>query len=292
MSIERLISTKEIDLYIRTEIAELLLTNDIYELGHYGWSGIDTVDDDLVGHAMWQTEPPVHWDFRGLTLRSVPQQLEPWQEILALSGADFEGTMDAARLSIGLTLFQENLISSNEFADRSFFWLHHMASMFSLATASDRIRDFFIAGMFRKASKEYQNGSYCRQKRSWYTTPFVEAADVFQDATKWTIEALGELLGLVDRVKAFRDQRNEIVHEIASQLGRLEREILERNRVTPKIEYDSVSQLSSKAIAAEHQKELSAALDKSKEWYKLLVQTSNLVFIAEHEQRRPARPTA
>jgi hypothetical protein len=292
MTIERLISAKEIDEYVRDEIAELLLSNDVHELGHYGWSGVDTVDDDLVGHAMWQTEPPVDWDFTDVFLRSVPQRLQPWQEVLALSGADFEGTMEAARLSIGLTLFQANLVRNDESADQSFFWLHHMGSMISLATASDRIRTFFIAGMFRKTSKEYQTGYYGRQKRSWYTTPFVEAADVFRDATEWTIDALGKLLRLVAMVRVFRDQRNDIVHEIASRLGRVERELLKRNRAAPKVEGDFVSQQSSVAIATQHQKELSAALDQSKDWHKLLVQASNLVFIAEHEQRRPARPPA
>src|SRR5262245_49805712 len=97
---------------IGTKIDSLLTDRGIYKLGNYGWKGYDEYDDQMIGHAMWQTDS-LHFHLLEAHFLAThengpsPPVLEPWQQFLVASGGDFEGLMEASRLSIGLTLVQQ-----------------------------------------------------------------------------------------------------------------------------------------------------------------------------------------
>src|ERR1700752_3296412 len=111
MPSESLPSPRAITQYIREEIRTLLQANDIYELESYGWLDAynDIVDPELIGHPMRQRDS-FWWRFLFATDCPNPPQLTPWEKSLVIADGDFEGLMEAARLSIGLMLFQRDKV--------------------------------------------------------------------------------------------------------------------------------------------------------------------------------------
>ena len=105
MAREKLMILKEIDEALRIEIEKLLNNEKIWAFDTFGWVSAYDVDPEFVGHAMWQTEPPI--DIGTLVFNDNAEPLprpEEWRQLLAISGADFGGLMKAARMSIGLYL--------------------------------------------------------------------------------------------------------------------------------------------------------------------------------------------
>src|SRR5438105_8940759 len=128
--------------HVRAEITKLLHARGVYELGSYGWSGPDDYDDRMIGHAMWQTDS-LYFRFLEAHISTThaqgpaPRPLESWEQFLIKSGGDFEGLVEAARLSIGLTLFQQHATEQDHYAENSFFQVHLISSMVLLSAASD-----------------------------------------------------------------------------------------------------------------------------------------------------------
>ncbi len=288
MSIEKFISTEKLDEYIRHSVSELLRHHGIHDLAIYGWLDEETLDSEFLGHAMHQLEPPVDLDFTsGGGPLLVPPNPAPWLQCLAIASADFEGLMAAARLSIGLGLFQADIVKERVFSEDSHFRLHWMGSMVNLAMASDRMRDFFIWGIFRKAPREYKHGRYCGQKKLWYTTPFLEGKDLLKGQSELLSDSLAKLPPLAERVQEFRRERDAIVHDVASPLGQLERRIIRDHSKGSQVDFDfETLRKTFDLIATEHQNEISTTIGRATDWYTLLVELSNHVFIAEHEYRR------
>jgi len=289
MTVEKFISTKKLDEYIRGELAELLRTNAIYKLNHYGWLDADTPNPEFIGHAL---PPPLGWDFAfantfaGNPLSNFPP-LQPWQKFLSISHSDFEGLMEAARLSIGLALFHGALLKDEPFADESLFRVYRMASIINLSMASDRIRDILVAAIFQKSTKEYAKGKYSESKRSLYTTPFCEAASVLTRFAELS-NSLVQLSELANKIFELRQQRNEIVHEIATHLGWSEKRrlndqsvnISKTERLKKRVSVDR------DLVAVEHRarntEKIEMELEAPIKWYRLLIMLSNCVFIAVH----------
>jgi hypothetical protein len=172
------VSDSDLDDALRKEIEKLLNEAAVYNFGAYGWLDAYTADPEYIGHAMWQVEPSL--DFDSFNGDRQPQAAIPdWQQWLAISGADLVGLMNAARMSIGLFLFQAKL-SEGALFNTEFYDLHQMSAIIYLATASERLREFFIAAAFRKSKKAYNKGvQYKGQERGGYVIPFEEAKDSF-----------------------------------------------------------------------------------------------------------------
>jgi hypothetical protein len=66
--------------------------------------------------------------------------------------------MEMARLSIGLMLFQDARVGEDTTAPDSLFAVHLLAAMLLLASASDRLRDFFIENSLRVWPRTRPNG--------------------------------------------------------------------------------------------------------------------------------------
>jgi hypothetical protein len=227
MTTEPFSSPQKMSEYIHHEMTALLHANDIYTLDSYGWIDADTHDPDLVGHTMRQTD--------SLSLRLLigeyPPPLSPWQKFLAIAGADFAGLIEAARLSIGLMLFQSDIVGERPSTfDTSTpippLSVHLMSAMIFLSTASDRLRDVFVAAVYNKKTKKYdQSGDYNGKIRRLYTTPFIEAVECLQNRP--FADSVAKLPPLTERILTFRRMRNKIIHIIATELAQREKNLVD-----------------------------------------------------------------
>ncbi len=180
MSIQKFITNNKLVEYLDREATDLLLSHAVYDIGNYGWQSEDTEDPEYIGHAMWQTNPPVEteWDyiFNTGVVRHRPTEK---QKLLTVAGNDFEGLMRASRMSIGLCLLHKSIAMQKPLADNHYFWLHHTDSILQLDIASDRLREYFIVTFFDETSERYKSKSNGR-KNNWYVTPFIQARDSCQ----------------------------------------------------------------------------------------------------------------
>jgi hypothetical protein len=203
-------------------------------------------------------------------------------------GADFEGLIKAARMSIGLFLIQTKIIVATEFSDDDFFELHWMSAVIYLATAAERLREFFVAAAFRQTQAEYRARGRCYrdQERAWYATPFLEALELFKSSK--SSSELEKLNAMVLQIQIIRDKRNELVHELATSMGRRERQRLSEQQQRPVSDDLSFAEMQ-KAIAAikdERAARMAEATRELTDWYTLLLSASNEAFIFEHERRQ------
>lgn len=276
MPIERPLSIKELEDYLQAETSLLLVTNRIYEIGAYGWLNEDTVDPEYAGHAMAQIDPPGYEE----------KKLMPWQKDCAIAHADFQGIMEMARLSMGFAFFHGQEVKDNIFLnDNNLFNLHWMGSVVALSTAADRIRELFVTSIFEKQINQYQAGDYKGNKRRWYITPFLEAKDK-AELGKFA-DILNRLPPLAEQIQAFRETRNSVIHKIATHVGEFARKQVNNLLPQPVVnldDYQSFEQ-SQKEIILAHKRQVSATLDRLKQWYELLIEISKDVFFIEYEKR-------
>lgn len=293
MTTESFISKKIIEC-LDKEIQQSLADNQIRAIGNYGWLDEDTPDPEFMGHAMWQTEPPLRFDGGFFFEKDQTQsQATDYQKTLTVAGADFEGLMELARIAIGLTLSHENLAKDAIFSDNHHFWLNHVNAMLLHAMASDRLRDFFVMAYYKMSAKEYA-ASRKKKKGGQYTTPFKEAND---DSEYQKIKPLlMKLLPLAGRIFNCRENRNAIVHEVATKIGTINRELMHaRSNCVDEIctlnfpkQNPDAQELKMFQHRAEesHKRELREAAEQIVSWYKTLAQASSYVFEIENRLRR------
>lgn len=294
------ITSKFIDEYLRKEVARLLHDRGIYDLNSYGWSGPDDYDSEMIGHAMWQTDS---LSFRHLDAHFSathahgprPRVLEPWEQLLVQSGGDFEGLMHAAWLSVGLTLFHQQTTDREHYADNSLFQVQLISSTVLLSTAADRLRNLFIAAVFQASTGQYQNARAKNDNKKdrgertaiWYNGPFHEAAQLAVAGTH-AQKSFGLLPSMADRMFVYRSVRNQVIHSVATEIGRRERELArqtEPDEVDEDISYDDMRRWQEQADA-EYRERVETDAARLIDWYKLLIEMSNEVFIVENTLRR------
>ena len=286
---------KRLDQAIRNEITKLLSSHKIYKLGSHGWVGPDEMDPEAIGHAMWQLDDPAdavlmrEWDSR-----HIPLAIPEWRALCSVAGADFEGLMNGARMSIGLALFQLERVNERLDDDDSLAAVHSRAAIAALGSASDRIRDYFIAGVFRMGPREYVTQDQSRssqQSRFQYVGPFNEAALVFADVEQVRQE-LATLRDTSLKVHNFRLLRNFSVHQVATELGRLRQHVIEIAASPPgnPDQWEKLTDLDFAAIKAnaeaEERENKRQAVGMPMEWYRLLIDVARDVFYVENCLRR------
>jgi len=275
-----------------------LIEFGIYDMGAYGWMDADTQDPEFLGHALWQTEPPLEpeWEqlFGNGPVKHRPTDME---KFIMTSGSDFEGLMKFAQLSIGQALlFRDNAIDK-PFDDNNFFWMNYVNAILYLNMASDRIRDFFIAYQFKVNTNVFSESN---KKGNYYSKPFTMATKASSNSK--TKELTSKSLQCSNEIYHFRKKRNCIVHDVSTNVGR------QTNRLTisQQKQYDEDSKgwksnsfpefeelvQNKDNIHLHHHREQEASLDEVKSWYVLLIRTSNYVFELEHYLRNPHRYTA
>lgn len=307
MVIEKFISTQKLGKYLDQEIEARLVERQIYDIGHYGWLDGDTYDPEFLGHAMWQVQSPLLNDHLNLGFPDIPVTHKPTkeEEALVVIGGDFEGQVRLGRMSLGLALWQQELAQEAVFDDNDYFWLHYASAMVMLNAASDRIREFFVMAFFRQKIRAYENkGSkekWATKRKSLYVTPFIHARDLeARDSGDQLIEQLLErLVSLAHDVFSNRRDRNSIIHDISTIIGRRERSLTcqLRQRFDEQQHSNSALQTSEigdpvetfKEVQNVHRAELRKAADQIISWYMTLIRASSLVFEVENRTRGRAR---
>jgi hypothetical protein len=273
------------------EMNDRLHAARIWRFDSYGWQDADTPDPEFVGFAMWQTAPAVDdlFMFNARQMIKPPPNPSAWAQLIAVSGADFEGLMNAARMSIGLLLVHGKPEKEFDFIADSFSDLHWMSSIIYLATSSERLREFFIVAAFRMDQAKYmgKKGDYDGATRKQFTTPFNEGFDLLALRDPKLIEPLTKLKSLAAEIETIRRRRNTLIHELATALGRDQRENLKiSSRVKEPRSFDYATFM---ATVDERRKErdekFKGGINQLSEWWELLVRAANEAFIFEHYRR-------
>jgi hypothetical protein len=291
-------SLQNLDEALRREAEQLLREAEIWDFDAFGWLDADTADPEFFGHALWQTDSlsDVYLEYGFSDEAREPPEPTEWQKLVAVSGADFCGLMKTARMTFGLLLFQAKLLRANIFHDDTVFDQHWMSTVIYLSTASDRLRELFIAAVFRRSSVEYKNdknGHYYKgEERRWYSTPFKEANADMPRRDDLSVP-FDKLLPMAAEIYKFQKTRNAIIHEVATLIGHRERQLLDNQswKVRPEKNFD-FSDIDIEKTKQDHEdaheKRISETISQLTEWYFLLVRASNEVFIIENTLRREA----
>jgi hypothetical protein len=296
MTSQERLSLQTLDKALLRKTAQLLREEKIWKFDTFGWINANDPDPEFIGHAMWQTDEPsdvylYHPVFGRGSNKTSPPEPEEWQKLSAVSGADFCGLMETALMTIGLLLFQAQLMRANMFHDDSLFDLHWMSANIYLSTASDRLRDLFITTVYQKSPKKYKShGPDNGKKTEQYSAPFKEANDpknpppLYHDLA----ESFGQLPAMAAKIHLYREHRNEIIHEVATAIGRHERKMLNeetwKNQMTKDRSFSELEHAKDDAKAA-HEKRISDTISDLRDWYFLLAKASNEVFIIENKLR-------
>jgi hypothetical protein len=142
----------------------------------------------------------------------------------------------------------------------------------------DRIRDFLIAAVFEKTTKEYEHGNYDGKKRRWYIVPFSEAVHARGGGQHEPLECLRKLDSNAGTLYDYKERRNEIVHEIATQMGRMESERLNDVSRLSSRQKSRLSEQERESIVAAHKDRVLSELQMPMQWYRLLVRASSDAF--------------
>ncbi|WMT71912.1 hypothetical protein [Bradyrhizobium sp. Ash2021] len=270
------------------EAERLLTVAKIWKLGNFGWLNAYDADPDLIGHAQWQTDPPIDnpmvFNARGTHKAAQPEPPE-WLRTIAIAGADFEGLMEAARMSMGLLLLSIDAARGKDFVNDAFFDLHRMSALIYLATATERLRELFIAAAFRQGQEDYNRSKdkVHGEPRRKFSSPFIEAADKFTNCG-----CLSKLIALAPDIVKMRDERNILVHEIATEIAQRERQshAQQSGPPPPTVENFQALQSMRAALRERFARERETAIQNLSDRYSLLVRVSNEIFEFENYVRR------
>jgi hypothetical protein len=253
----------------------------VFSIGSFGWLNENDPDPDFIGHAMWQVDaPPVdRFIIDDSQNQKIPSELE--KEIY-ITGEDFWGLMEASRLSIGLALVWKDEAQRNPVNQSSFLWLHYTDAFLKLAIASDRLRDLLIVACTGGPAKIYKK----QKPKPKYVHPFERADQLVTQRgieTAKLIESIRALPALSNRLYEYIEVRNEIVHEIATRMGQFVAERLSNPRQSRK-RLDGDRAKSQREVL----EEIDRGIGQLRDWYDLLITTSNHVFQVEYWTRRSA----
>lgn len=266
---------------LASELERLLVAARIFDLRSYVWLNPDDTDPEFQGLAAWELAPP--WDL--LRDDAKPTDL---QKRLVVAGTDFEGSLGAARLSMGLLLLHEQPGASREWGNQEFFWLHRISVLALLKIAADHIQRYMALSW---RGYGFRGGSW----KSW-EQPFLDAP-MLARAANLKEQALQHALGLAaiaPRLVAHAKERDVTVHELTTQSAREIKSILESWEPATLSEAEKAQQW------AQHYEEIVAAAradadekmarrvvlrEALHDWYGLVVDTANHVFFLEHALR-------
>jgi hypothetical protein len=255
------------------EIEQALLAERVYAIDAYGWVNHDEADPDYLGHTLWQTDPPFQADFETL-LGGGTVKYEPTlrDEVLTRNGEDFEAVMTAARQVMGMAIVRARSAQHPSVGGPEGFWQDYSVCTMLLSIASDRLRDFLVMTM--------ENTEYDSRR-----------SEKDQDGLiKRAFKRVPGLAALATQSQQFKKRRNDIVHRIATQTARRSVSTLETQRHharsglpveiwEPTFEEFQAARLVSSEPSVEVQ------VRQLKDWYRCLIEASNLVFRAENALR-------
>jgi hypothetical protein len=259
-----------------SESNELLLKEELFDFLSYGWKDYDTPNyEDYFGNAIWQVDAPYKPSWGWEDPDDTEPALSDKQFDLHKNGIDFVGTMDFARRSIGQALCYAAIKRPEEYVtDDREFWHEYATAIQWLYISSDRLLLFFRAtGVPKPKKKDKKSFS------SFFEAPVGLETDPQQKMV------LGKLLNVALIIEALRDDRNEIVHEIATRSAQQSIAMIKNREARKK--NPSETEVSSEVMAI-LTSDLSPAVENMKKWYLTLVSASNLIFEYEFWKRQHA----
>jgi hypothetical protein len=274
---------------VHDEAEQLLVTNEVYDVHGYAWRDQDRSNTEYIGHAMWELTPPFQHDWMGLQ-RGGTITYEPTErdEALLRSGEDFIGSMEFARRSLGMALCYAAVARPKSYIiEHREFWHEYATTLQWLNIASDRLRDYFLVARFGQTEDEYKK----KKKKSYYAAPFEEPMQGEKDNIR---KLLDELSSIAAELQRHRDDRNSIVHDVATQAAqasitilREQRELAKKGKTTPAPDwtYEDLQAHISRIPDDPVSKEVA----NMKLWYTRLVKAGSLVFEFEYWNRQKTR---
>jgi hypothetical protein len=283
MKIIKFLSREKLVEYLDEELRLFLNDQEIYEINQYGWLIDDRPDPEYIGLAMWQTEPPIRHD-KILNIAPTPpsRSTSPadMSKLFTL-GLEFEELMKSARHSIGLTcLYHKETDGISQFPG-----YHFSDAAMKLRLATDRIRDFFIDAfenlhgcgleatpLSPPPGRRRQQHLFCHPFKQ-IRTRLAENPDYYEEL----LDCLDEMLPLIEQTSLYRiaAARNNAKFPAGGLPPITDCDIAEE--ADPGEEHEP-------ALAIE------SITHKITEWYKLLIKTSNKVFLAEYLLRNSDNP--
>lgn len=267
MSQLKYLSREKLIEYLDEELRQSLNARGLFEIDHYGWLDDGELDPEYCGHAMWQEKPP------------------ELKKLLVL-GEEFTNLMRSARHSLGLTCLYYDETGS-PLNDSSYSCSFYFADTINkLNLSSDRIRDFLITAFAQRSStrESWQApGKISRGERAYDTfrAPFQH---ILNEVSSWNevapslLKTLTDTLPLAEKIAANRSQNLNPVRHLT----------LCQNRIAT-----AVSNLSmgypDEALSDNSANANDFSSRELVEWYNNLIEISNLVFMAEHQQRLLSR---
>ena len=281
---------------LQNELEEALRKAEILDIDAYGWLNAHDVDPEYAGHAMWQMHAPPADDLFPDN-KPLPRRPADAEADIVQAGEDFCGMMKASRYSIGMALLWTQEAKDKPMDTSSPFWLHRIDASLKLEIASDRIRKVLICAATGESWSKYKNRQPKRRHRL-YATPFEDASEWLKERNindHRLLEPLEKLSQAGTTIFRYIEQRNEIVHDVATQWAAHQRALLQqlqgqyddeqRHGYSPPTwndqSWEELSSLCSVETADSRQK-IQNAIYMMKSWYFKLTQASNEIFKTEY----------
>jgi hypothetical protein len=298
MKIKKFLTQDKLLKYLGQETIELLREYKVWSFGAMGFLDADNEDPDYFGIASWHCRPLATIVEAGpyLTITNITPTNDEIE--LMVAGSDFEGLMNFTQLSIGQMLLYKTYSMNDAFGDNDNFWLNYNSTVITLNMASDRIRDYLLA-LFSCKGIDYSH--YTNGKKKKYTQPFydlwrlVQAAGLQDKCSKNQVDGSKQL---ASNIMKRRKSRNEIVHEIATKLGKQENSFM--NSLQANGSKSRTDILNEKPVSLKPYEEQKAKFNESKDkakaeitdaadfcidWYNMLLELSNNLFWIEYKLR-------
>jgi hypothetical protein len=273
---------------IHEEAEQLLVKQELYP--SYGWLGQDMSDPEYIGYAMWDLSPPFEHDWEGLqpggTVTYEPTERD---EVLLRNGADFIGSMEFARRSLGMALCHAAAATpKSHIYENQEFWHEYATTLQWLNIACDRIRDYFLVARFERAKKKYKKN---KERGRRYAEPFKIPLEGAPDNIR---ELLNELSRIAPELEDHRTVRDGIVHKLATQAAhssitmlREQRELAKLAKRGEKISVENWTHDDLQSnLASIPDDTLAPQKENMKLWYTRLVKAGSLVFEFEYWTRQ------
>lgn len=294
-------SFKSIAGLLQNELEGALKIAGIFDIDAHGWLNARDVDPEYAGHAMWQMHGPPAEDLIFFDDKPLPRRPADSERDIVQAGEDFCGMMKASRYSIGMALLWSQEAKDKPMDTGSQFWFHHIDAFLKLEIASDRIRKFLVCAVTGEGWSKYKDKRPTKHHRL-YATPF-------EDAPKWLAERDindSRLLEPLDKIShagttifGYIEQRNKIVHEVATQWAVHQRDLMQqlrdqyddeqRDGYSPHLWSDqSWEELSShcRVETEDSIRKIEDAIYMMRSWYSKLIDLSNDVFVIEYWSRK------
>jgi hypothetical protein len=276
MDLVKFLSREKLVEYLDEELRIFLNAQEIYEINQYGWLADDRPDPEYLGLAMWQTDPPGSHNIIACIPRITGGLATSPTDLgrIFKTGREFEELMKSSRHSIGLAYLYHK-----DSDDLGHCYSYHLSDAATkLSRATDRLMAFFsdaasaVSGLdinnqssSTPGSRPEQHHLYCRQ--------FKQVRDHLSKSPNDYAELLDcieELIPLIEQTSFYQRQgqdRNNDFLGAENQFSIAPETIAEEPGFTA---------LSDQYLAGEKQS------NSMSEWYKLLIKTSNQIFLAEY----------